>query len=190
MDEFVTEFDLSDTGGRAVTVDDADLIWEKRSNKLKRGDKPLSSKDIERARTAVDGTVKDKVAVSKALRTTARKAALKTAARNALVGGLAGVVLELPVSGGITFMEWHHGRISKEMAMRQVAMDAVISAGMSAALLGGSTLLTTLAPGVVAVAAPVVIPVVLVAGAAGGVFFLAAQVHQFCVSSQPGPTAP
>ena len=193
VDEFVTEFDLSDTAGRAVTADDADLIWEKRSNKLKRGSDLLTDKAKERARKAVDSIVKDKVAVSKALRATARKAALKTAARNALVGGLAGVVLELPVSGGITFMEWHHGRISKEMAMRQVASDAAIAAGVSGLLLGGGTLLSTVAPGLVAVgavAAPVVIPAILVAGTAGGVAFMAAQVHQFCVSAQPDPTAP
>ena len=193
VEEFVAEFDLSDTAGRAVSADDTDLIWEKRSNKSKRGSDPLTAKDIERAQKAVDGTLKDMATVGKALRTTARKAALKTAARNALIGGLAGVVLELPVSGGITFMEWHHGRISTEMAIRQVALDAAIAAGVSGLLLGGGTLLTTLAPGVLtvgAVAAPVVIPVVLVAGTAGGVAFLAAQVHQFCVSAQPEPTAP
>ena len=153
----------------------------------------MSSKDIERARTAVDGTLKDMATMGKTLRATARKAALKTAARNALVGGLAGVVLELPVSGGITFMEWHHGRISTEMAIRQVAMDAALSAGVSGLLLGGGALLSTVAPGFLAagaVAAPVVIPAVLVVGTAGGVAFLAAQVHQLCVSAQPGLTAP
>lgn len=193
VDEFVTLFDLSDTAGRAVTADDADLIWEKRSDKPKRLPNPLTEKDIERARKAVDGTLKDMVAVRKTLRATARKAALKTATRNALVGGLAGVVLELPVSGGITFMEWHHGRMSTDEAIRQVALDAAIAAGSSFLLVGGSSLLTTLAPGVLTlstVAAPVVIPVILVAGTAGGVAFLAAQVHQFCVSAQPEPAAP
>ena len=193
VDEFVTEFDLSDTAGRAVSADDADLIWEQRSNKSKRGSDPLTAKDIERARKAVDGTLKDMATMGKTLRATARKAALKTAARNALVGGLAGVVLELPVSGGITFMEWHHGRISTEMAIRQVAMDAALSAGVSGLLLGGGALLSTVAPGFLAagaVAAPVVIPAVLVVGTAGGVAFLAAQVHQLCVSAQPGLTAP
>ena len=192
VDEFIAEFDLSDTAGRAVTADDADLIWEKRSNKRKRGSDPLTDKDIERAQKAVDGTLKNMATVRKALRTTARKAALKTAARNALVGGLAGVVLELPVSGGITFMEWHHGRISKEMAIRQATLDAAIAAGVSGLLLGGGTLMSTVAPGLAvgAVAVPVVIPAILVAGTAGGVAFLAAQVHQFCVSAQPGPIAP
>jgi hypothetical protein len=193
VDEFVTLFDLSDTAGRAVTADDADLVWEKRSDKVKRGSAPLTTKDIERARKAVDGTLKDMVAVRKTLRAAARKAALKTATRNALVGGLAGVVLELPVSGGITFMEWHHGRMSTDEAIRQVALDAAIAAGSSFVLVGGGSLLTTLAPGVLTlstVAAPVVIPVILVAGTAGGVAFLAAQVHQFCVSAQPEPAAP
>lgn len=193
VDEFITVFDLSDTAGRAVTADNADLIWEKRNSKLKRLPDPLREKDIERARKAVEGTLKDMVTVRKTLRATARKAALKTATRNALVGGLAGVVLELPVSGGITFMEWHHGRISTDEAIRQVALDAAIASGVSVALVGGGTLLTTLAPGAVtvaAVAAPVVIPVIMVAGTAGGVAFLAAQVHQFCVSAQPEPAAP
>ena len=193
VDEFITLFDLSDTAGRAVTADDADLIWEKRSNKLKRLPDPLTEKDIERARKAIDGTLKDMVTVRKTLRATARKAALKAATRNALVGGLAGVVLELPVSGGITFMEWHHGRMSTDEAIRRVALDAAIAAGSSFLLVGGSSLLTTLAPGVLTlstVAAPVVIPVILVAGTAGGVAFLAAQVHQFCVSAQPEPAAP
>ena len=187
VDEFVTEFDLSDTVGRAVTADDADLIWEKRSNKSKRGSDPLTAKDIERARKAVDGTLNDMATAHKALRAVARKAALKTATRNALVGGLAGVVLELPVSGGITFMEWHHERISTEMAIRQVAMDAAISAGVSATLVGLGILLapTVQVVAVGTVAAPVVIPAVLVVGTAGGVAFLAAQVHQFCVSAQP-----
>ena len=191
VDEFVKEFDLSDTAGRAVTADDTDLIWEKRSNKSKRGNDSLTVKDIERAQKAVDGTLKDMASVGKTLRANARKVVLKTATRHALVGGLAGVVLELPVSGGITFMEWYHGRISTEMAIRQVAQDAAMAAGIGAVLLGGTTLLTTLAPGVVtvgAVAAPVVIPVVLVASTAGGVAFLATQVHQFCVSAQPEPT--
>ncbi len=204
VDEFVKEFDLTNKSGHEVTADNADLIWEKRSQKVKRGDTPLSPKDIERAQTAVDATVKNMVTARKALRATARKAALKTATKNALAGGLAGVVLELPVSGGITFMDWHRGRISTEMAIRQVAQDATIAAGVSAALLGGGTLLapvgagamsllTTLAPGVVTVgtvAAPVVIPAVLVASTAGGVAYLASQVHQFCVSAQPEPTAP
>ena len=193
VDEFVTLFDLSDTAGHAVTADDADLIWEKRSSKLKRVPDPLTEKDIERARKAVDGTLKDVVTVRKTLRTAARKAALKTAARNALVGGLAGVVLELPVSGGITFMEWHHGRISTDEAIRQVALDAAIATGVSVALVGGGSLLTTVAPGVLTlstVAAPVMIPAILVAGTAGGVAFLAAQVHQFCVSAQPEPATP
>ena len=192
VDAFIVEFDLSDTAGRAVSADDTDLIWEKRSNKLKRGNNPLTDKDKERAQKAVDGTLKDMADKGKALRVTASKAALKTATRNALVGGLAGVVLELPVSGGITFMEWHHGRISTDMAIRQAAMDAAISAGVSAALVGLGTLLAPTAKVVAvgAVAAPVVIPVILVASAAGGVAFLTAQVHQFCVSAQPGPTAP
>ena len=200
VDEFVTLFDLSDTAGRAVTADDADLIWEKRSDKLKRIPAPLTEKNIERARKAVDGTLKDMVTVRKTLRATARKAALKTAARNALVGGLAGVVLELPVSGGITFMEWHHGRMSTDEAIRQVALDAAIASGVSVALVGGGallapvgSLLTTVAPGVLtlgAVAAPVVVPAILVAGTAGGVAFLATQVHQFCASAQPEPAAP
>ena len=193
VDEFVAKFDLTNTSGHKVTAANADLTWEKRSHKVKRGDNPWSPKDTERAQKAVDGTLKDMADKGKALRATARTAALKTATRNALVGGLAGVVLELPVSGGITFMEWHHGRISAEMAIRQVALDAAIASGVSVALVGGGTLLTTLAPGVAtvgAVAAPVVIPVILVASAAGGVAFLAAQVHQFCVSAQPEPTAP
>ena len=200
VDEFVTKFDLTNTSGHKITADNADLIWEKRSDKVKRGSAPLTTKDIERARKAVDGTLKDMVAVRKALRAAARKAALKTVTRNALAGGLAGVVLELPVSGGITFMEWHHGRMSTDEAIRQVAQDAAIAAGVSFALAGGGallapvgSLLTTVAPGVLTlstVAAPVVIPVILVAGTAGGVAFLAAQVHQFCVSAQPEPAAP
>ncbi len=198
VDEFIKEFDLSHRLGRSVRVDDdLDITWEKRRNKLKRGTDSMSDRQFNNGRRALADEVSTASKSLKDVKNIARKAALKTAARGALMGGLGGTVLELPVSGVESFFEWHHGRMTAEEAIVQAAVNTGVSAaagaGIVLAMSAAGPATTTLAAsyaasfpitaGIVATATPVIVPVVVVVGVGSTLVFV---VHRICTAAQPG----
>ncbi len=201
VDEFIKEFDLSHRLGRSVRVnDDIDITWEKRRNKLKRGTDPMSDRQFNNGRRALADEVSTASKSLKEVKNIARKAALKTAARGALMGGLGGTVLELPVSGVESFFEWHHGRMTAEEAIVQAAVNTGVSAaagaGIVLAMSAAGPATTTLAAsyaasfpitaGIVATATPVIVPVVVVVGVGSTLVFV---VHRICTVAQPETAA-
>ena len=190
VDKFVREYDLSHRLGRVVKAeDDVDIVWEKRSSKLRRGGGPMSDRQFNNARRTLDKDVAKATKSLKSVKAATRRTALKTGAGSALKGGLAGAVIELPIVGAESFLEWHNGRLSAEEAIAQTAISTGVSVAVGTGIAGGMTLVATLAPSaaaLVAGAAPVIVPVVIVAGSA---FVVVDGVFRLCTAAQPEPVA-
>ena len=179
VDNFIEEFDLSHKLGRAVTESaDTNVVWEKQSSKRKRGSGPMTEKQVDRARKDLDNHLADAATLRKALRSATRKTAIATVARTALKVGLLGAVVELPISGAESFLEWHHGRLTGKEAVVQAARNSGASALFGIGILGGLSLVPTVATFVVGTA-PVIVPAFI----AGGTVH---TLNRLCTAAQPG----